>query len=180
MWVWSTRQNTRTIRFSSVKDGGRLYSKTLLLPLQCRTLVLMRVMRKVSVTLKSVSNASVTRKILPQGPSAWTKKRSFKKKGLKIPFPRLSQCAFKRIQFCDLYSFSPAFLAAMKFVSNRSEIDKCNQVTGLQMIYKFLFQELHIIRPCQRVSRRKNVSLKLLSCPLHSHWVVKLVTVNKN
>lgn len=91
MWVWSTRQNTRTIRFSSVKDGGRLYSKTLLLPLQCRTLVLMRVMRKVSVTLKSVSNASVTRKILPQGPSAWTKKRSFKKKGLKIPFPRLSQ-----------------------------------------------------------------------------------------
>ena len=95
----------------------------------------------------------------------WT---TLKKKGLKIPFPRLSQYAFKRIQFCDLYSFSPAFLAAMKFVSNRSEIDKCNQVTGLQMIYKFLFQELHIIRPCQRVSRRKNVSLKLLSCPLHS------------
>ena len=122
----------------------------------------------------------MTRKILPQGPSAWTKKRSFKKKGLKIPFPRLSQCAFKRIQFCDLYSFSPAFLAAMKFVSNRSEIDKCNQVTGLQMIYKFLFQEIHIIRPCQRVSRRKNVSLKLLSCPLHSDWVVKLVIVNKN
>lgn len=32
-----------------------------------------------------------------------------------------------------VHSFSPAFLAAMRFVSNRSEIDKNNQATGLQM-----------------------------------------------
>ena len=162
-----------------MKDGGQLYSKTFQLPLQYRTLVLMR---KVSVTLSffrayfnnhKKPQVSIQRvrdeKNSTSGPLGLNQKSIFKKKkGLKIPFPRLSQRAFKRIQFCNLYSFSPAFLAAMKFVSNRSEIDKCNQVTGLQMIYKFLFQELHIIRPCQRVSRRKNVSLKLLSCPLHS------------
>ena len=150
-------------------------------------------MRKVSVTL-SIFRAYFNNHKKPQlsiqcvreeenstsRPLDLNQETIFEKKGLKIPFPRLSQCAFKRIQFCDVHSFSPAFLAAMKFVSNRSEIDKCNQVTGLQMIYKFLFQERHIIRPCQRVSRRKNVSLKLLSCPLHSDWVVKLVIVNKN
>ena len=55
----------------------------------------------------------------------------------------------------------------MKFVSNRSEIDKCNQVTGLQMIYKFLFQELHII---SRASEFLEEKMSALNCG-HAHCI---------
>lgn len=152
-------------------ERGRLYSKTFQLPLQCRTLVLMR---QVSVTLSffrayfnnhkkpQVSIQCVRKeKKSTSRPLDLNQETIFEKKGLKIPFPRLSQCAFKRIHFCDLHSFSPAFLAAMRFVSNRSEIDKSNQSSSYRSSNDLQVPILITSHytASRRVSRRKNVSL---------------------